>query len=521
MRKTILIIGMLFTVIVSGCGGGASSSTVSYKVDRAVVVTGAVVDAATQAGIPADITVTVNGVTATVYDDKGKALAQPFTSANNGSVSFGLLQHPAADITFTITARNKSYNANSLPLTIKPSDAVCDFGKIALVSTSVSSSLSGIEKSVSLPTPAGVGISLSTPGTGSVTTAIIDAGVKVLAGATVLTGDLTMTAANYNPLKTTALALAPSDGSVFISTGFTDVTVRDSVGTVATTLSQPMKIRMDIATGTINPETGNPVAKDEVMRVYTFRAGSGSWEVDKDASNYNGIPGDVLVQQDAKGLFVEFTPNHFSYWNLGAKLGKKYCTQTLTLTGSAALSPLILTASGGTGTYYSGNKPLGDPTVTIANVPVNTTMIYTAKYGADTVGVSDGVYTGTTCPTVTLAVTLPESVSSYNFSTYRQCSFPYNGVIEKQFLPNVPIYACPGAALSLSFATCSYVGVTGPDGTVNGVKAVTGSKLFFWPSNNYPSLTPLSLTGSGEVDFIKNDWEFCHVTGSTGGSGGP
>ena len=524
---------LLITGLPFGCGGGGSSPTaITYQkqTPMAVVISGSVVDAAKQAtGVPA--TITVSG--ATVSNLSGEALPTPFATASNGIVTFALAQLPASDLTLTITAKATGYVTNSYTFLINKSTV--STGKVfqfllPLVSTSASTDgvSNGTAKAMA---QAPLTVSAANPATGAATNVNIPAGTIASAGSSVLSGELTLTASNYDTQKEKSLALAPSDGATFITAGFTDVSVHDNSGTAATKLDKPMMIRMDIAAGTINPATNAELKKDDLITVYTYKPASGTWVPE---SSLTSGTGDVAVLQDGKGLYVEFTADHFSYWNLGFRRGVATCTKTITLTGPGVNQGLTLTATGLTPTtppnlvsFYTGIKPPADTQVILQNVPKGYKMTYIFSYGNANEQVGKLDVSNEQCSPSSLSIAAPSGLGlrNYSWTVNLKCQNPYTDT--PQALPNFTVYSCPPATTSLQpFPTCTIVSVTNGGG-VASFSATSGYVIFIQPPDTLAALgfnnatlpdgspPPAIITGTSSYVGL---WDFCKTTGGSGGT---
>ena len=519
MQRILLVAVLLMGSFLYGCGGGSSSSTpVTYQKTpaMAVFVSGSVVDAANQAnGVAATLTVTG----ATVYSQSGSALPATFSTQGTGLVTFTLPQVPASDLTVTLTAKAPGYITNSSTLVLKSGTATGQVYQflIPLVSTTGSASIVGVSKAaVSGSNVTVLQVTAGVPATGSTN-------VTIPAGAiSQLSGNLTLTATNYNPQEVSALALAPNNNTTFITSGFTDVSVRDSSGTAATKLDKPMTIRMDIAAGTINPDTGTALQKDDVVVVYTYKPASGTWE--KDTSILNPTA-EVTVLQDDKGLYVQFTADHFSYWNLGYR--GVVCTTTINLTSAngkdhlAGLSfKATATGSPAIATFYAGIKPANESIVIAQNVPKTYFITYYAYYGSDLVhpvGTAGPIQNCLPNPTP-MTILLPVSLITYTWTVYQQCL--YGPLTDRKGLSNVTVYSCPaGTTVFKPYPVCTIVAGTDVNGEAI-VKTTIDSVLFFQPSDNSSvkeiktaPFAPLPHT----INYYKADWPFCTVTGGGGG----
>jgi hypothetical protein len=534
---TLLIIGVLF-----GCGGGGGGAgsitpvTSQQAIPMAVFVTGNVVNTSTTTtGVASDITITGSGLPA-LYTWSGSPLATTFASENDGTFKFALKQVPATDVTVTITAKAKAsgYITNSYNLVIKSGTkfgTLLNYFSIPLVLTS--------DQAL---TPAGV-VNNATTGTTSVdltvtaantdtkaaTKVTIPQGTVASNGTTNLSGPLTLTTTNYSPQAASALALAPNDGTTFITGGFTDVSLSDGSHS-ATSLSKEMDIRMDIATGTPNPETGAPLAEGDKITVYTFKTATGKWEPETSINDGVNGPGVALVKKDlVNQLYITFKANHFSYWNLGFRFGVVTCpNKTINLTsanGTDHKVSLTLKAANPPSTYYSAIKPPNDTSITVSNVPKNSGMTYQAFFGTNLVTPVGTLVTLTAnaCVTQTMTILLPSSLLDYNWSTSRQCQYPpYN----KQPLSGFSIFTCPPGTTTLQpFPTCVVIGVTNGSGLAS-FAGTPGNPIFIQANDTYITCPTKSATLpngtnpppiAGETNCVGN-WDFCPNTGAGGGS---
>ena len=351
-----------------------------------------------------------------------------------------------------------------------------------------------------------------------------------------------------------ALNLIPAPPATILTTaGFTDVSVRDSLGNTAATLDKPVQIKMIIDAGTANPETGEVLAKGSGITVSTYIKSSGSWEQDTnatDAGSYqpSTTPGIATVQQDypAGPLYVLFESKHFSYWNLGFS-GLSKCT------GGSALPPLVLktpiagespnveltfsAANSIPGVkLYPGIKPPADNSIIFQNVPRAGTTTLKFFYSGGQVGSN---VTITNCALSTTTLTLTGLPAIIPITVQRMCSV---GPANTSVLANVAIYKC-GAAFLLNAtapdATCNIVTATDVTGVAN-VRELAGARLWIQPTGgqlaaygvgmpsiyNWPLPTSglygsqavqgmtYMLAGSGNtINYVDGLWEFCPVTG--------
>jgi hypothetical protein len=520
------ISALLITGLMFGCGGSGTTSTgFVSEPTMAVVVTGSVVDAVTPTkNISVDVTVNAPAGT-TVYKTDGTALPVPIKTTSTSAIQFALKTLPTEDVTLTVNAKADSYVPKSTVVLIKKGSAGPYSFSIALDSSSASADLpAGVNNALTTVTTDNSGsIPATTFGTqnvvGSKTTVTFPAGAVASNSSATLGGGLTLTTSNYNPsLMTSPAAMAPSDGGYLITAGYTDVSVRDASGNSATKLSKPMTIKMSIPADTINPETGVVVQAGDSITVYTYKTATGTWEADTSVS----ADAQAIVKLDSatSTLYVEFSANHFSYWNLGFKIGATVCNKTITLAGTGITASLTLKATSLGRTYFSAIKPVGETSISIANVPATGPVItYSAYYGSIVAPV--GTVTaaaGGACSPQTLTATLP--VTSYAWLVQKRCQYGPNEVAP---FKNIAVYACPAVTATLQpVPVCSIVGVTNASGIANFVVQTGSSQvLFFVPSYQYQAamgnIGPVALTAAPTTNFSYFDWRpdfACSVTGA-------
>jgi hypothetical protein len=122
------------------------------------------------------------------------------------------------------------------------------------------------------------------------------------------------------------------DGLVFESVGFVAIEVRDEQDRIASTFDQPIEITTEIKPNTPHP-TADPAraiqAGDEIP-IWSFDETTGEWSYEQTGT----------VQQSGDGtLFVKFTTDHLSYYNLDF-YGGNLCTITLNFVRADSGAPL-------------------------------------------------------------------------------------------------------------------------------------------------------------------------------------
>ncbi|HDQ44326.1 MAG TPA: hypothetical protein ENN17_02340 [bacterium] len=115
----------------------------------------------------------------------------------------------------------------------------------------------------------------------------------------------------------------PGEG-VFITAGFIVVEITDANGRKASSFDPEITLTIEIAPGTINPETDLPVAAGDIIPVWSYDNATGEWQ-------YEG-PG-VVTGPNANGNFqISYQTGHLSWWNLDwwwwwCSLGKRIVLQ--------------------------------------------------------------------------------------------------------------------------------------------------------------------------------------------------
>jgi hypothetical protein len=89
-----------------------------------------------------------------------------------------------------------------------------------------------------------------------------------------------------------------------------------------------IQVSMELNEGSINPETGNPVAIGDQLPIWSLNETDGSWVREKVGT----------VSGTAGNLKLVYTQNHLSYWNLDYHYGPR-CTKTALITFAGVTAP--------------------------------------------------------------------------------------------------------------------------------------------------------------------------------------
>ncbi len=544
MRSISLMITLLISGLLYGCGGSGSTA-VSYKqTPMAVFVYGSVVDAKTNsAGVPANVTVTG----ATVYSQSGAVLPATFATDAKGQFAISLAQAPTEDTNLVFATTASGYVVNNYTLTVKkdPTVRIYQF-RIPLVALTAPPAGVTVSPTQSLIDNSSNPVVATTPiSNGATITATLQPKTILTdASGVTLSSLLTMTATSYDSNAGVG-SLAPNSGGLslqasFLSAGFTEITVKDSNGRIAKNIDSatPLKVRMDLADGTINPNTGSAFsAADSVelntLVIYTYNKSTGAWETDTAS-----VPVQSFTRTNGTvGWYVEFTATHFSYWSLGFRgaicpnnitIGLVGTNPTVPLTFSVKQVGLVPGAVYLTQTLLGGTKPAGDSQIILKQVPKTTTPITVSiSYGG--AELTSAVITNCGAP-ATVSINPPVVLNTFTYTVEKACT----AVGAPQKMANVTVYSCPNGTTTLPVPptpTCDIIGVTNSLGVANGqAPELTGIALpravFISPNGTYtwPYLTtllPSKLITSGAVtqtvDYT-GTWDFCSVTGGNVGT---
>jgi hypothetical protein len=137
----------------------------------------------------------------------------------------------------------------------------------------------------------------------------------------ILTGKLKVNMGSFNNQKdeninafpgginSTVLVDGKKENTFFSPATFASVELTDESGKKAATFSKPMNISMEVAKGTINPESGSEIKNGDSIGIYSNNINDGQW-TKEGAGNVTG--------PDQNGNFkLNYNVNHLSYWDLG------------------------------------------------------------------------------------------------------------------------------------------------------------------------------------------------------------
>lgn len=329
-----------------------------------------------------------------------------------------------------------------------------------------------------------------------------------------LTGTITATLVYYPSISATALQVFPggldnviqTNGAIgaFITGGFLALEITDSSGKVAASVSgtgKQITLTAEIATTTMNPDTGSPVQVGDKLPLWSFDSKKGRWK--RDATT-------TVTSGGNTGLQVSYSTNHLSYWNIDW-FPSSTCNGKISFTGNSAPLIVVIRATGGWGYLGMFYQPANDSTANVRYIPsgIPITVEAYVDYVApgNLVGsVSTTNWCGEPNRTLNLAVTIP-TPTNRSVSVHYYC--PTNPSTQSP-AAGVPILVCRKTG-SGKYRNCEPVGSTDANGFLafavtdpNKVTVAIYRRTLYEAVNNI-------------IGLPNND--VC-VTGGTGGTGG-
>lgn len=176
-------------------------------------------------------------------------------------------------------------------------------------------------------------------------------------------------AATFN--STNPRSLADGDAGNFVSGGFTSITVTDAAGKVAHNVNgadasaKPLTLKVKVSADTVNPDTNALVKAGDTLPVWSYDNETGVWKFEA-----NGT-----VTAEGTDLFVTYTTNHLSFYNLDWYQGKVCHGVKLNLVngGDSRLRVRLVRVGGGfeATLYYTGEGDVIKFNYAPVNMPVN------------------------------------------------------------------------------------------------------------------------------------------------------
>jgi len=114
------------------------------------------------------------------------------------------------------------------------------------------------------------------------------------------------------------VAAAGGTEGTLVTAGFTQIKLEDSSGDEITSFADGVEVgvSMRVPDGIYNPETGTAVAEGDDVPIFTYDEDTGEWRVEH---NDDGTVKRGTVMRDDDGLYVPFSTDHLSWFNLDWK----------------------------------------------------------------------------------------------------------------------------------------------------------------------------------------------------------
>ncbi|MEW6778101.1 MAG: Ig-like domain-containing protein, partial [Bdellovibrionota bacterium] len=201
----------------------------------------------------------------------------------------------------------------------------------------------------------------------------------------------------------------PDLDAAFLSGGFLAAEIRDETGKSAKNFSEPVTLSIQMAGGTVNPETAAPVEAGDTIPVWSYETETGKWFFEE--------RGTVAGPNAAGNFQVAFEATHFSYWNLDWKAavcgdmwaGSGAAPWKLHLARSPATAglPLSFTVQWSSEYgYLSRTTPIPDDVIDFYRIPRGIPLKFTAQHNGVPVGEMD-VTLDASCTPVTMPIDFP------------------------------------------------------------------------------------------------------------------
>lgn len=362
------------------------------------VVAGQLLDAKTGELVEQEVTLTFTG------EDAGSVIdlySDPMSEqqVEGGLTSFGIdnAATPTSSdpVTFTVTAEADGYLAASKKVSVREEAE----GEFLIYMTNENQPPDGAAATQQSAGEAGSdgqvtsSFSVETPeenvSGGSASMTVEQGTVAEDPDGQTLSGQLTTQMTYFTGQSGSALRSFPGGagsgpGGQSLSTGgFASITVQDPSGRTGTSFSKDLALSLRVPEGTINPETGQPIADGETIGIYSYDAGASEWVEEGQAE---------IVGPPSNGTYrVDFTSNHLSYFSVG--YGQDSCAEGATITvdrngNQGSLTVVVEGTSGGFSETFT--LPAGDSEFTLADVPASGVEVtVTGSAGSASVTLSD------------------------------------------------------------------------------------------------------------------------------------
>jgi len=352
-----------------------------------------VLDAATGQPIPSSAKVVFGSALAGKMID-GKESAVTEVTADRGAASVFTTGGATGELSLLVKA--DGYLAGGTSIQVGPGLNAAEIrliniaappASVPLVSASVQMNSDSVAQNVVISTPA--------TGTAPAVTLTLPQGTVMKDGSgNPVSGTVTAVVTYHSPVDSSALTTFPGGFDVtaqvangnkepvsFVSAGFTSIEISNTSGQSVRTFSKPVEVRVDIAPGTTNPETDQPIQAGDVIPTWSFDVTTGAWKEE----------GSATVKADGAKLYSVMNVTHLSYWNLDfhykgtCQLNSPYIEIPSQLQGKRIAFRLSRVGGGYTveGLYDAGSR------LSLLNFPGIYRMNYSATYHGKVIGTLD------------------------------------------------------------------------------------------------------------------------------------
>lgn len=426
--------------------GGGSLTDKEQLIE--ISFSGSIVSAADNSLIMSPVNISFNGSSAQLARE-GLGITDKKV-INDGKLEFKMLAPSISSIDFTVVVFADGYISNSIR--VNNISGKSHFFTLKLVKIDkVPEGVSVVQQKLTTVDPVTnktVAESvIKTDKSESVTTTatvILPAGTVIKdSTGTPLSGELSSTVGYFSPEKEEAIAAFPGglnvnvlreDGGTndgfFVTGGFISIDIIDENGRVAKTFEgNNLQISMEIPDGLMNPETGEPVKKGDVIPLSSYNKETGEWKEETRVTRSNR---GVLKQNDS--LLLSFEAPHLSYWNIDwFNPDSVYESRPIVLDGVNTNENVYIKLSApGYGYVYERWISYYDNRIIFLNVPGFPLNIIVYNMDRVEIGRSDNVRLGDTGSVTIVCAKKPFDIDKINGK--------WKSIIYKQFsegsLPN-------------------------------------------------------------------------------------
>lgn len=256
-------------------------------------------------------------------------------------------KNPNTDpVEFLLKIKGDNYLTTTIPVFLSETDSIATFSANIVNKMSTPSGVDYVSKTETLTNntlSSDITVETSSSAsTGTTSEVTVKAGTifKDENGNAISGGSIKSEVVNFNSNDPEALASFPGsfmpqeitdengekvNDAYFETAGFVSIDMQIG-NTEVKNFSEPITIKMQVASDYINPETGNAIQLGDVIPIWSYSKDDGKWDYHTDGT----------VTQDGNGNFViEYTTTHLSWYNLDFKGRRcnRAATINVTMTG--------------------------------------------------------------------------------------------------------------------------------------------------------------------------------------------